>query len=553
MTGVTSPDELAPPARHRWLAALDRGAGWPATLAVALVAAALRLPGLRRPLTLVFDETYYVKDGWTLANVGYEADWPEEPNPAFEAGQYDSYLSTPSFVVHPQLGKWIIGLGMRLLGGDDRVGWRIGVALAGILTAVLVVRAGRRLLRSTALGVLAGLLVALDGLAIVMSRTALLDGILAMFVVAAFAALLVDRDRAAALLAVRAGPANDGLPDGDLPDDGLPDDGIRDAGAPEKGPSDDDGAARAPLRRGFGPGLGWRPWRLVAGVILGLAVGTKWSALWFIAAFGLLSFGWDAAARRRIGLSRWWQGALLRDAGPAFASLVGVAAAVYTATWASWFATPGSYGRAWAAARPGGNAFTDAIGSWWHYHGQIWHFHTTLTADHPYRSSPIGWLLQLRPTSFFYESPEPAGQICGADRCSQAITSLGNPFIWWFAVAALAAAVWLVVRRRTTTPVPLVVAVAAGWLPWFAYPERPVFTFYAIAILPFLALLLAWGVGELIRRSRHDEARRRWVLTGLVVGGVLVVAATAFFWPLWTAQAVPFRFWQLHQWLDSWI
>ncbi len=519
MTRVTT-EAPPPPVGARLAAALERYAGWPATLAVTALAAAVRLPALDRPYPLVFDETYYVKDGWTLATVGYETGWPEEPDPAFEAGMYDSHLDRPAFIVHPAVGKWVVGLGMRLLGPDDRVGWRIGVALAGILTVLLVVRVGRRLLGSTALGAVAGTLVALDGLAIVESRVSLLDGVLAMFLVAAFLALLVDRDATAARLAAHA-EASTGSPD----------------------------SPTSPL----GPGLGLRPWRLLAGVLLGLALGTKWSALSFVAAFGLLSVGWDAAARRRAGVPRWWQGALLRDAPPAFASLVVAAAAVYTATWASWFASAGAYGRRWAADLPGGNAVTDALGSWWHYHAQIWHFHTTLEAEHPYTASPLGWLVQWRPTSFYYEAPEPAGTLCHAERCSQAVTSLGNPFVWWFATLALAAAVVLVARGRDRVPVGPLVAVAAGWLPWFAYADRPIFTFYAIAILPFLAVLVAWAVGRLWRWSRDDDVLRRFVVLVFVVGAVLVVGAAVFFYPVWTGQVIRFDQWQLRQWLHSWV
>ena len=533
MARVTS---QAPPVplRTRLVAALDRYAGWPLTLAVTALAAAVRLPALDRPYPLVFDETYYVKDGWTLATLGYEASWPDEPNPAFEAGFTDSHLGTAAFVVHPPVGKWIIGMGMRLLGGDDRVGWRIGVALAGIVTVLLVVRAARRLLRSTVLGGVAGTLVALDGTAIVESRIAILDGILALFVVAAFAALLVDRDRTAARM--RPLTAAD-----DVGGRGA------DATAPEEPPPE----PAAP--EGLGPSLGLRPWRLVAGVMLGLALGTKWSALYFVAAFGLLSFGWDLALRRRTGTRRWWLAALVHDAVPAFGSLVVLAGVVYTATWASWFASPDSYGRRWAEALPGGNAVSDAIGSWWHFHDQIWNFHTNLEATHPYAAHPLGWIVQWRPTSFYYQSPEPADAMCGAERCAQAVTSLGNPFVWWFAVAALLAALVVVLRRRDLTPVALLVGVAAGWLPWFLHADRPIFAFYAVVFLPFLAMLVAWAVGRLWRWSHDDAFWRRVVVLGYAVGAVLVVGAAVFFYPVWTGQVITLDAWQLRQWLRSWV
>jgi 4-amino-4-deoxy-L-arabinose transferase-like glycosyltransferase len=48
----------------------------------------------------------------------------------------------------------------------------------------------------------------------------------------------------------------------------------------------------------FGPGLGWRPWRLLAGFCLGAACATKWSGLYFLAVFGVMTLLWDMGARR---------------------------------------------------------------------------------------------------------------------------------------------------------------------------------------------------------------------------------------------------------------
>ena len=158
--------------------------GWLVAAAVTALAALLRLPALGRPHRLVFDETYYVKDAWTLLHLGYEAQWPQEPNPAFEAGDVDTYLSTASYVVHPQVGKWVLAIGEWIVGVTDPVGWRLSTAVAGILAVLLLTRIARRLFRSTALGALAGVLMAVDGLAIVHSRTGLLDNVLMLFVLA---------------------------------------------------------------------------------------------------------------------------------------------------------------------------------------------------------------------------------------------------------------------------------------------------------------------------------------------------------------------------------
>src|SRR5690606_8988960 len=116
----------------------------------------------------------YVKDAWTLLNLGYEGRWPAEANEFFNAGEVDGYSDAGSYVVHPPLGKWVIALGLAALGADNPVGWRISTAFVGILLVVLVMLVARFLFRSSLVAGLAGLFIAVDGHAIVMSRTALL-------------------------------------------------------------------------------------------------------------------------------------------------------------------------------------------------------------------------------------------------------------------------------------------------------------------------------------------------------------------------------------------
>ncbi len=47
-----------------------------------------------------------------------------------------------------------------------------------------------------------------------------------------------------------------------------------------------------------GPRLGLRTWQLAAGIFLGLAVGTKWIAAWYIVGFAGLFLAWEIGARR---------------------------------------------------------------------------------------------------------------------------------------------------------------------------------------------------------------------------------------------------------------
>lgn len=293
----------------------SRWSGWIGPLLVALVAGPSRFWRLGSPRAVVFDESYYAKDAWALLQHGYEGAWPADYDATDQLILADPQripLGTdPSFVVHPPVGKWVIALGEWAFGLNP-AGWRFMVALLGTASVLMLCRIGRRLFRSTALGCLAGVLMAVDGLHFVMSRTALLDLIVMFFVLAAFGALLIDRDRARARLA---------------------------AALPESGrPEADTGAATT---------LGWRPWRIAAGVLLGLACATKWNGMFYLAAFGIMAVLWDAGARRVAGARHPYRAMLRRDAGPAFLSLIPVALATYVVSWTGWFATGNGYFRHW--------------------------------------------------------------------------------------------------------------------------------------------------------------------------------------------------------------
>ncbi|HEY0189173.1 MAG TPA: phospholipid carrier-dependent glycosyltransferase [Cellulomonas sp.] len=499
--------------------------GWLWPLAVTVLGGFLRFWNLGRPRELVFDETYYVKDAYSLLVQGFEGKWGTDPNAAFAAGDGSSLTSVAEYVVHPPVGKWLIALGIQLGGGiGNSWSWRLSSAIAGTLAVLMVARITRRLLASTAMGTLAGLLMAVDGEAIVHSRTGLLDGFVMFFAVAAFGALLLDRDQARRRLAARTAT-------------------VLDSGGP----------------LGWGPGLGWRWWRFAAAVLLGLCIGTKWSGLYFLAVFGLLSVLWDASARRTVGVRGWLPATLVKDAVPAGLIMVVTAAATYLASWWSWFVHPGSYMRQWAVENPGEGVqwLPSALRSLWKFHQEMWHFHTTLTAEHAYAAHPLGWILQWRPTSFYYPTSiseltgTAAQEACGSSSCSQAITSIGNPVIWWCgALAAVIAVVWLIVRRDWRAGAALS-GIVAGWLPWFAYSHRTIFTFYSIAFGPWVIITLVF-VLSLLTRSTDPVQRRRGVIvtTALVT---VVLAVSAFFYPIWTAWIVPYDFWHIHMWLPSWI
>ncbi|UNX55535.1 phospholipid carrier-dependent glycosyltransferase [Georgenia sp. TF02-10] len=584
--------------------------GWLGPLAVTVLAAVLRLVQLNHPGRLVFDETYYVKQAYSLLTLGYEGEWAEDSDAAFAAGDDSGLSTTADYVVHPAVGKWMIAIGLRLFGADNGLGWRFSAAVVGALSVLLLARVATRLFGSALLGTTAGLLLAVDGVHLTESRTALLDVFLSFWVLVGFWCVLHDRSATRAVLARRAAAT------------------ARAPGAPHP----------------WGPRTGPRWWLVAAGVALGLACGVKWSGIYAVAVFGLLVLGWDLAARRAVGARLWVGGGIFRGGLPAFVALVPTAALTYVLTWASWFAHPAAYRRQWASdLRAAGHEvprdwLPDALNSWWEYHLTMWQFHNNLDADHPYQANPAGWLLQLRPTSFYWPDPAPPPSACGADKCVQAILSVGNPVLWWAAAVALLALVYLAVRRRDWRAWAVLAGYAAMYLPWLGYTHRTIFTFYTVAVVPYVVLcltfVLGWAAGVVrppvqgtrtTARGQADDlaaaavppsgggtdvrsdaaggedvppadgraapqggaevspamtgasaeaapparpgwrgraqflvsddgdvrlGKRAWLLGAVVLAAL---AAAAFFWPVWTGETISYDAWRWRMWLPSWI
>ncbi|WP_204920229.1 dolichyl-phosphate-mannose--protein mannosyltransferase [Microlunatus panaciterrae] len=502
----------------------DRIGSWLLALAISAVAFGLRFVNLGRPAGLVFDETYYAKDAWSLLASGYERNWPKSANDSIVAGNPNVMENSASFIVHPQVGKWLIAVGEHLFGMNS-FGWRFMPLVFGTLLVLVTIRLVRRVSRSTLIGCTAGLLLTLDGLHFVMSRTALLDIFLAFFLVAAVTCLAADRDWFRVRLARH------------LSRSGRPD-----------------------LGGAFGPALWFRPWRIAAGICFGLAGGTKWNAIYVLAAFALLSLAWDVGARRLAGAGRRAYLGILRDGLPAFVSLVVLSVGVYIGTWASWLATSGGYDRDWGARNPDATTvhlLGKPLASLLHYHKDIYGFHTgdfINHATHTYAANPAGWLILARPIGIdAVNDILPGTDGCaGPDNCLRVISGIGTPALWWGALLCLviAAVLWVGARDwRFGIPI---VGVLSNWLPWFQYMSRPLFFFYAITIIPFSVMAVSLCLGRLLGGAKDGDRR----MIGAIAAGAfvaLVGANFAYLYPVLTDGLLPYPKWLARMWFKSWI
>jgi dolichyl-phosphate-mannose--protein O-mannosyl transferase len=416
--------------------------------AIALASLALRLFHLGTPKGFVFDEVYYVDGARDYLAHGVEVS-----------------EKSPEFVVHPPVGKWLIALGIKLF-GDNEFGWRFMGAFLGSIAIVLIALIAQRLFRNSFLTIAASALMAMDGLALVHSRTALLDIYLFFFVLLATYFFLMR----------------------------------------------------------------WHWWTVIA---LGLAIATKWSGLYFLALFAVIAL--YRVFSHNTGRD------LIKPTLKTFLQYALVPISIYIASWTGWFITKRGWARDYS-----NNAFISFL----HYHSQMLGFHTGLVEKHSYQANPWSWIVMGRPTSFFYQSPKG----CGTDNCAQEVLALGTPLLWWLGTLAVAVVIgfWIksLVQKRFEPALNIIVSgIAAGYLPWFFFQKRTVFSFYAIAFEPFLILAIIYCAYAAL--LHFENSRNTYIFIGIV--GLIIFINFIYFLPIFTGDVITYDAWHARMWLPSWI
>jgi dolichyl-phosphate-mannose-protein mannosyltransferase len=469
----------------------DNRLAWWLAAGLGLAALIVRLWNISYPPDLLFDEAYYPPEAHEMLTWGYE----------YNRGYY--------FIVHPPLGKWLIA-GGQLVFGYDSVGWRFPSAVAGAVTVVVLTRLARRLTGSTLLGVLAGLLLTLDGFSFTLSRTGLLDVFLQVFVVAAVACLVVDRDEVRARI-------RDQLP--------VPRTGFR---------------------------LGPRGWRIAAGVLFGCACAVKWSGIWFLAFFAVLSLFWERAAWRDAGVPRPTGTTLRRGLPGATWALAAMPVLTYLATFTGWFRGETAQGRFWAQQNPDTSWpwIPDALRSLWHMHVEWWTFHTGLSTPHPWESGPWSWLVTGRPILLW--NPQGLTDDNG-EQIVRYILMVGTPTLWALFAPALVWLVWRIAARRDPAAITVAVGIAAGWLTWFVNLERTMFVFYMAPVVPFFVLAVVLVLQDVIGRGDADPFRRKVGLAVVSLYTAVVGATFVFFYPVLTGGELTHAEWLTRMWFPSWF
>ncbi|MDZ8187146.1 MAG: phospholipid carrier-dependent glycosyltransferase [Nostoc sp. ChiSLP02] len=511
---------------------------------VFLMSLALRFWGLERFNTLVFDEVYFAKFG-------------------------NNYLThTPFFNAHPPLSQYMIGIGIWIgshipfwhdtvngLTGSMRSPWtyRWFNALTGSFIPVVVSAIAYQISYRRSFALLAGFFTACDGLFLVESRYALSNIYIIIFGLLGHWFLLLALDN-------------------------------------------------QNQRRSF--------WLVLAGINFGASVGTKWNGLWFLfGAYLIWITAWiiqgiysfsnskfisissslretdeqeSRRLRQEVGVMSYSLPSPHFPISPppylpisqsqtplqkltqlnVFQMLfyLGIIPAfIYSIIWIPHLQLDKTYGFI-------------AV------HQQILKFHLHMGGNssnvHPYCAAWDKWPLMTRPMAYYYQTaanineplpvmgpPLPAGP----GQIIYDVHAMGNPFLWWFGVAAILFLVGMLVLQvgitwlkekhfspPTTLSVDtwialyLVINYAANLLPWVKV-TRCVFIYHYMCAVVFVFIAIAWFTDQCLR-SYYQQLRAVGVTITFII-----LAAFIFWMPIYLGLPLSAEGYHIRMWFKSWI
>jgi dolichyl-phosphate-mannose--protein O-mannosyl transferase len=134
----------------------------------------------------------------------------------------------------------------------------------------------------------------------------------------------------------------------------------------------------------------------------------------------------------------------------------------------------------------------------------------------------------------------------------KAVMLVGTPAMWFIAVPVLAWAVWRSFVKRDWRYAVALTGYCAGFLPWFADIDRQMYFFYAAPMAPFLVMMIALILGDVLYAPRQNAERRTLGLLVVCIYVAVVITNFAWMYPILTGLPISQSTWNMQIWLPSW-
>ena len=170
----------------------------------------------------------------------------------------------------------------------------------------------------------------------------------------------------------------------------------------------------------------------------------------------------------------------------------------------------------------------------------MFHYHSSLVAEHAFSSPFYKWPAMVRPIWYY------SGIVSEAVR--EGISSFGNPLVWWAGILAFPYILTLAIRKKDKYAAFLTIGYLAQYLPWF-FVSRLTFIYHYFPSVFFVVLMIVYCF--LQAKSRLSN---RSFCTLLLLYGFATFFLFALFYPVLSGQPIEAAFvdkWL--RWFDSWV
>lgn len=244
-------------------------------------------------------------------------------------------------------------------------------------------------------------------------------------------------------------------------------------------------------------------------ICLGLSVVSKWTGMFGIGILGVFYF---LPLLRGLLFKKIDKVYFFKRFLMAFVFFIFIPAAVYVAAYTPFFLGHHSPPREhWSNL----HTFIDL-------QQQMWIYHTTLKATHPYSSVPIQWMLDLRPV-WFYVSTK-GSKIAN-------IYTLGNPLFMWFGLISIFIAIFNFAKKPKLNILLVVFAYFGFFLPW-QWSPRIMFHYHYLPAVPFLGIAIGYVLDLAIKKYKYGKI----LATSFFI---MLAVLFVYFYPLWTGVYLP--------------
>ncbi|RLI20479.1 hypothetical protein DRO47_04860 [Candidatus Bathyarchaeota archaeon] len=179
-----------------------------------------------------------------------------------------------------------------------------------------------------------------------------------------------------------------------------------------------------------------------------------------------------------------------------------------------------------------GHSIQDVINRQW----EMYRYHSTLKATHPFSSPWWSWPLITRPLWLDVQYL-PDGMV-------STIVAMGNPGIWWMSLPFLTATALKAMKDRDRNSLYIIWLFLFQWLP-YAFISRCLFIYHFYMNVPVITL----SITEFLNDSWESRRGKAFTLAYLS----LLVVLFALFYPVISGMRISYEYKEALRWFSSWL